>query len=110
LVDVSGSGGIGRGILELRAASGEWRRPQRVPLGPLHARVALTPRLEARLESLDAASGSSKIHLSGAIGPLSDPVLDLAFDADVDLKDAQLFGGPSGTTGRVHTRGRISGS
>jgi hypothetical protein len=71
LNDVAGSGGIGKGILELRAASGEWRRPARVPLGPLHARVALTPRLEARLEALDAATGSSRIHLAGAIGALS---------------------------------------
>jgi outer membrane protein assembly factor BamA/autotransporter translocation and assembly factor TamB len=106
---VAASGGIGPGPLDVNAKGGEWRRPVPVPIGAFHARLVLPRALDdVRIESLEAGTPASRLRLHGRVGDVNAPDVDLAFEADVDARDAAYFG-QEGTSGRLHGQGTAKG-
>jgi outer membrane protein insertion porin family len=87
-VDVRGA--IGSGTLVAAAAGGAWQRTPAVPLGPLNARVRVSPELLLDLESADAGTVRSRVRASGRIQTREPGSLDVKYDASLDL--AELAG------------------
>jgi outer membrane protein assembly factor BamA/autotransporter translocation and assembly factor TamB len=107
-VDVGGS--LGDGALEATAAGGLWQRPQPVALGPLHARLRLSPRLEVQLESLEGGLERSRLRVAGGLGRVGDVRPDLTFTLRADLAEVQDLAGIAPASGIVEGEGRIRGS
>ena len=85
-------GAVGKGSLVVTAPAATWHREKPVVLGPLSARLAVREPLVVRLEALEASASASRVRVSGEIGSLAAPDLDLLVQADLDARDAALFG------------------
>jgi outer membrane protein insertion porin family len=102
-------GGVGEGVLVAQAPGGVWRRADPVSLGPLAARLRISPRLEVHVESLTAGLRQTRLHASGSLGPVGDLRPDLRFEARVDLAETGPLAGLSPASGVLDAYGRLWG-
>ena len=102
-------GALGSGALDLRAAGLEWRRPGNPLRGKAVARLALSPALGLRLESLRFDTGTSRLEARGDLGRVGAfrPALDLVSTLDLGemgrLADRDDLSGTVRGTGRLAT-------
>jgi outer membrane protein assembly factor BamA/autotransporter translocation and assembly factor TamB len=110
LEGIEAQGALGVGALDVTARRGEWQKASPLPLTALAARLSLGQDRDLRLHRLDAGTPRSRVHLSGDVGRLSEPLLDLEFAATLDASDAELLGGSPKAHGTVRVSGRADGS
>jgi outer membrane protein insertion porin family len=106
---VEARGGIGEGALEIRVGGGSWERKPPLALGPAHARLRVSPRLDVRLDSLEAGLARSRLRASGSLGRAWSPELDLRFDGALDLAEIEGLAGLAPARGVVRTEGTVRG-
>ncbi|HVR69263.1 MAG TPA: translocation/assembly module TamB domain-containing protein, partial [Vicinamibacteria bacterium] len=107
-LDVSGS--VGEGVLAAQASGGVWQRADPIALGPLRARLRISPRLELHLESLTAGLTRTRVEAAGALGRVGDLRPDLRFEARADLAELGPLAGLSPASGMVQAHGRAWGT
>jgi len=103
------SGGIGEGVLNIEGSGGMWHRAQPVPIGPLRARLRISPSLDLQLEALDAGLERTRVQASGALGNVAALQPDVHFDANIDLSEVEQLGGIAPANGLVRVQGRLHG-
>ena len=109
LEGIEAQGALGVGTLDVTARRGEWQEPRPVPLTSLAARLSLGEDLDLRLHRLEGGTPRSRVHVRGAVGRLSEPLLDLEFAATLDARDAELLGDAPKADGIVRVSGRAAG-
>jgi outer membrane protein insertion porin family len=96
---------VGR-ALEIEAAGGVWSRPRPLALGPVTGKLQVTPSLDAKVETLEFGTASSRLTLSGPLGRLTDLRPDLSLHGHVDLTDLTSLGAPP-SVGTVTAGGHV---
>ena len=102
---VEADGAIGTGLLDLRVERATWDRPAPLVITPVRARVELSPDLRLRLESLEAATATSRLYAEGEVGTLQAPELDVRVRLTLDLAEAATLAGSTATSKVASTRG-----
>ncbi|MEO8499957.1 MAG: hypothetical protein ABI565_03515, partial [Vicinamibacteria bacterium] len=54
-------GGIGEGVLNIEGSGGVWQHARPVPIGPLRARLRISPGLDLQLEALDVGLERTRV-------------------------------------------------
>jgi outer membrane protein insertion porin family len=80
-------GGVGLGALTAKATGGRWEGAHAVPLGPVAARVRLTPALDIEVEAFEAGLQRSRLTASGPLGRVGRLQPDVAWSARIDLAE-----------------------
>jgi outer membrane protein assembly factor BamA/autotransporter translocation and assembly factor TamB len=102
-------GGIGEGELRVEATGGAWQRPQAVSLGPLAARLRISPDLDVEIRALEAGLERTRLRMSGTLGRLGALRPDLGFELAADLAELQAFFPIAPASGVLEAKGRASG-
>jgi outer membrane protein assembly factor BamA/autotransporter translocation and assembly factor TamB len=106
---LAGHGSLGAGALDLEVAGGTWARSPPVEIGPATARLQVSPRLDLKLDALDAGLARSRLRASGGLGRAWSPELDLRFEGHVDLGEVQDLAGIAPAQGTLRADGSVSG-
>ncbi|HWX25620.1 MAG TPA: translocation/assembly module TamB domain-containing protein, partial [Vicinamibacteria bacterium] len=111
-VDLEGidiGGAVGLGTLNIQVRGGTWRRPKPVPIGPALARVGVSPFLEMKIQSLDAAIAGSRVKASGSLGSAFKPSPNLSAEFHLDLADTAYLEGLPPMSGSLSGAVKVSG-
>jgi len=112
LEGLTASGAVGQGTLRLTSRGGQAAvADRRLALGESVAQVSVSPSLDLRIESLEAATGKSHLTLAGLVRPTEDPELDLTWHARLDLAEARTIAGNGpAASGEMRFEGKLQGS
>jgi outer membrane protein insertion porin family len=106
---LSARGAVGAGRLEIEARELVWRGERRLEFGPVTARVATSPSLDATLESLHVQAGTSRLSARGRLSRSLVLRPDLTVEGSVDLADAGRRLGVQSLSGSAALSGRVQG-
>ena len=102
-------GGLGEGELRIESRGGTWQRPQPVAIGPLAARLRVSPMLDIEIAALEAGLERSRLRLSGPLGRVGALRPDLAFALTADLAELGALSPLAPASGVVEAKGRATG-
>jgi translocation and assembly module TamA len=104
------SGGIGSGTLDLAIAEGTWARREPLAVGPVRARLRVSPLLGIDVDSFEARTAGSRLSAKGSLGRVGAFAPNLAAEATIDLGEASRVTGLPAASGVVSVTGRLGGS
>jgi len=120
LRDLAIQGSVGGGTLSAAAPVGSWRGPETadpaavrmtLDLGPLSARLDVSPLLDLDLESLEIRTPSSRLSASGTLGRIGALSPDVRVEGQLALSEAAMAAGsPGRARGTVSIQATASGT
>ena len=102
-------GGLGEGELRVDAAGGAWEGPQPLALGPLTARLRISPDLDIDVRALEAGLQRTRLRLSGPLGRVGGLLPDVGFELTADLAELQALAPITPASGVIESKGRAKG-
>jgi outer membrane protein assembly complex protein YaeT len=102
-------GGMGEGELRVDIAGGAWERPRAVAIGPLAARLRISPRLDVDIRALEAGLQRTRLRLSGPVGRVGALRPDVAFELTADLAELQALLPIGPASGVMEAKGHATG-
>lgn len=98
-------GAVGRDALDVSATGGRWDGPDPTPLGPVRARLRITPALGLHVETLEAGLERSRLTASGPLGSVGGLEPDLRWTASVDVSEIARPAGLGDASGTLRAQG-----
>jgi hypothetical protein len=92
-------GSLGTGALELTAAEILWARPTPLTIGPVLARLRVSPLLDIEVDTLQARTAASRLKATGSLGRVGAFAPHLSVEGVVDLEEAARTAGLPASSG-----------